>query len=283
MSNDINENKQRRMKTWVKVAIGVVIVALIAAVAGPFVYINFIKDEPEERLSLDDAPTGTSAEVATSTAATAVTTTEAPVSTQAGADTSATETTIETADAADTVAAPTPSAGADGTYTLTPDSEAGYRVVEVLFGQDTEGVGRTNSVTGSITIAGTQVTAAEFSVDMATLTSDEENRDNKFKGEIMETSEFPTATFVITEPIELGAIPADGEELIATATGDLTLHGVTNPVTLEVAAKKTGSSVAVVGSTDVVFSDYDIDNPSNAVVTTQDHGLVEFLLVAVKS
>ena len=53
--------------------------------------------------------------------------------------------------------------------------------------------------------------------------------------------EFPTATFVLTEPIELGAVPADGEEVTATATGDLTLHGVTREVTIDLVARLDGS------------------------------------------
>ena len=31
----------------------------------------------------------------------------------------------------------------------------------------------------------------------------------------MSADEFPTATFTLTEPIELGAIPADGEQITA--------------------------------------------------------------------
>lgn len=284
MSSDVNDNQRTGMKAWVKVLIGVLVVAVLAGVGGPFVYINFIKDDPKPRLSLDDAPateetTSPTSAGSTTTAVTETATDDSTSSTNTPTTNSAGTPTTTADTAAPTTAAP--ALTADGTYVLTPDSQAGYRVVEVLLGQDTEGVGRTNSVTGSVTVSGTQVTAAEFTVDMATLVSDEEHRDSQFKNEIMETSEFPTGSFVITQPIELGAIPVDGEELTASATGNLTLHGVTKPVTLEVRAKKTGSSIAIVGSTDVVFADYDIANPSNGAVTTQDHGLVEFLLVAV--
>jgi polyisoprenoid-binding protein YceI len=262
------------MKTWVKVLIGVIVAAVVAVVAIPFVYINFIKDDPPKKLSIEDAPV----------------TTESPTTATDSADPS--DTTITTVATGATAPATSSSAsdggetsstsGADGTYSVTADSVVGYRVVEVLFGQDTEGVGRTNSITGSLMISGTQVTDAEFTVDMATLQSDESRRDSSFRSEIMETDQFPTATFVITAPIELGSIPADGEEITATATGELTLHGVTQPVTIEVTAKKTGDSIAVSGSTDIKFSDYNIDNPSRTGVTTQDHGLLEFLLVFVK-
>ena len=261
--------KQSKLKRWHKIAIGVVVLVLIAVVAVPFVYINFIKEDAPDKLSLDDAPISTSADTTASTTAATATTT-APVD----------STGVTTGDTTATTATAAPAAGTDGTYTITTDSQVGYRVVEVLFGQDTEGVGRTNSVTGTITVAGTQVTAAEFTVDMASVTSDESRRDGQFRGRLMETDTFPTATFTITQPIELGAIPADGEEISASATGDLTLHGVTKSVTLDVTAKKTGTSIAIAGSTDIKFADYDIEDPSTNGISVQDHGLLEFLLVA---
>jgi polyisoprenoid-binding protein YceI len=287
MSPDQVAPKKKRSRLF-KVVVGVIVVGVLAVTAGPFIYINFIKDDAPKRLSIDDAPIGdaaaaTAASTATTAAPSASSTVDATV-TSADGTTAGTVTTGTIAPTATTapggVPAATPGAADATTYTLTADSQAGYRVTEVLFGQDTEGVGRTNSVTGSITLAGAQVTAADFTVDMATLVSDESNRDRKFKGDIMETSKFPTATFVITQPIELGTVPADDTEITASATGDLTLHGVTKSVTLDVTAKRTGSSIAIAGSTDVVFGDYDIDNPSNGGITTEDHGLIEFLLVA---
>ena len=78
----------------------------------------------------------------------------------------------------------------------------------------------------------------------------------------MSADEFPTATFVLTQPIELGAVPADGEQITASATGDLTLRGVTNEVTFDVTAQANGELIGVLGSIPVLFSDYGIDNPS---------------------
>ena len=124
------------MKTWVKVVIALAVVAILAVTAGPFIYINFIKDEPPKTLSLDDAPTPTNAvdvnDIATTPSTSSTTTSSASTDTSSAP--------------AVTDAAPTDPSGVDGTYTVTSESQVGYRVVEVLFGQDTEGVGRTNSV-----------------------------------------------------------------------------------------------------------------------------------------
>ena len=95
----------------------------------------------------------------------------------------------------------------------------------------------------------------------------------------MSADEFPTATFVLTQPIELGVEPADGAEVTTQATGDLTLRGVTNSVTFDVTAKQENGLIGVQGSIPVLFDDYGIANPSNGGISTEDNGLVEFVLV----
>ena len=95
----------------------------------------------------------------------------------------------------------------------------------------------------------------------------------------MSTDEFPEASFALTEPIELGSDPADGLSVTTTATGELTLRGVTNPVTFEVTARQESGRVGVLGSIRVVFADYAIANPSFGGITTEDEGLLEFVLV----
>src|SRR5690242_17742103 len=58
-----------------------------------------------------------------------------------------------------------------GTWKVGSGSTAGYRVGEQLFGQSNTAVGRTDQVTGSMTIAGTTVTKATVTVDMASVKS----------------------------------------------------------------------------------------------------------------
>jgi polyisoprenoid-binding protein YceI len=69
-----------------------------------------------------------------------------------------------------------------------------------------------------------------------------------------------------------------------TAHGRLTLHGTTQAVTFTLTAERKGSQIEVSGDIPVLFSAYGIQNPSFAgFVTTQDHGLLEFLLVFDKA
>jgi polyisoprenoid-binding protein YceI len=169
--------------------------------------------------------------------------------------------------------------GPTGTWTLTTDSTLGYRIQEVLSGLDTEAAGRTNDATGTLTIDSSTATAAEFTVNMASMTSDSNRRDGQFRTRIMTVEQYPTSTFVLTSPIDFGTVPAEGVTIRATATGDLTLRGVTNPVTFEVQARLENGRIGVLGNIPILFSDYDIPDPSNQIATVKDNGLLEFVLV----
>ena len=186
---------------------------------------------------------------------------------------------LTTTTAAGATGSTTAADGVDGAWVISAGSEVGYRVDESINGFDTTANGRTTDVTGQLTIVGARVKTGDFTVDMTTFSSDEDRRDRAFNGRIMQVDEFPTATLVLTELIEFGEVPANGTSIRATATGDLTLHGVTKSVTFEVEATFESGRIGVLGQIPVVFADYDISDPSFAGVTTEDSGLLEFVLI----
>jgi polyisoprenoid-binding protein YceI len=260
----------RGFPRWLKWGLFGALAILIVGYGLIFLYAKVINDSPDEFdqadleavLAADDVGTTIDVGDATTTATTDPTdttpTTDVPVDTQPPAG--------ET------------DAPADGVWNITEASELGYRVKEILFGVDTVAAGRTNQITGSLTIDATRVTDAEFVVDVASIESDESRRDSQFRGRIMSTDEFPTATFTLTEPIELGTEAIEGATVEATATGELTLRGVTNTVTFDVTAGLENGRIAVLGSIPVVFADYLIANPSVGGITTEDNGVLEFVL-----
>lgn len=172
-----------------------------------------------------------------------------------------------------------------GSFADFTSSFAGFRVQEELVGVGAKtAVGRTPDVTGDVTIDGTTITDATFDVDMTTLTTDDSRRDGAIRMQAIETSRFPTASFTLTEPIELGSIPADGEEVTVDATGELTLHGVTRTVTIPLTAKLQGDVIAVVGSLEIPFADFSINKPSAAaVLSVEDEGTFEVQLFLTRS
>jgi polyisoprenoid-binding protein YceI len=220
------------MKRWI---IGIVVVALVIVVGGPFVYFHFIEGDPPPKPTISDAPAPT----------TVPGTTRAPLA---------------------------------GKWTIGSGSLVQYRIKETLFGQSGTAVGATNSVTGSITIVGTKVTTASFTVDMTTVKSDRSQRDGQFQGRIMDTADFPTATFTLTNPIDLNPVPADGVVKTYSAIGKLQLHGKTKNVTLTLQTSRKNNTIQVQGNPTITFSDYDIDNPSGGPASVGNSGERAFLL-----
>ena len=237
-----------RPRHWLRWLIGAVVVLAVLAAAGPFIYIHFFNGSTPSALTLSPSASPSSAS-STASANTAV------------------------------------SGSVAGIWTAGSGSVVGYRVNEVLLGQNATAVGRTTSVTGHLTIQGTTATAASFSVPMDTIRSDKSQRDAQFDGRIMDVARYPTGTLTLTSPIDLAPLPAPGAIKSYTPHGTLTLHGTTRAVTFTLTAERgaarTGDAqIKLAGHIPVLFSDYNIQNPSFAgFVTTQDHGLLEFLLV----
>jgi len=65
-----------------------------------------------------------------------------------------------------------------------------------------------------------------FTVDMASVVSDQSQRNARFEGPIMDVSQYPTASLTLTSPINLGTVPASGVVAHYSAIGDLDMHGV---------------------------------------------------------
>lgn len=160
-------------------------------------------------------------------------------------------------------------------------SFAGYRVQEQLVGVGGHiAVGRTSRLSGSMILAGAVVQDVQVTVDLTALHSDSDQRDGQLQRQAIETTTFPTATFKLTGPIDLGRLPADGTQVIAHATGALTLHGVTQTVTIGLQAVRQGGVIAVAGTLLIVFSDYSIQKPSSfSLISVDDHGIMEFHLL----
>jgi polyisoprenoid-binding protein YceI len=238
---------RRRRRSWLRWVLVAAAVVVVFAVGGPFVYIHFIEGPAPAPLGLSDSAS--------------------PGATASGAGSGQ-------------AAAATP---LPGTWTVAGGSRAGYRVNEVLLGQDNVAVGRTNSVAGQLTIRRTTVTAGTFTVKMDTIRSDRSRRDAQFDGRIMDVATYPTGTFTLTRGITLAPVPASGKVRTYHATGKLTLHGHTRQVTFGLKAERTATQIRASGSIPITFADWGIPNPSfGSFVTTENHGVMEFLLVLQK-
>ena len=244
-----------RTKKW---ALGSGVAALLLVVGIVVVYFAFIKSDAPPPLTLSS-----------------VASTTPPIS---AADNATTTTAAHVSNASTT--------DLDGAWKITNASQVGYRVTEDLVGglANNVAVGRTNAVTGTVTVAGTKVTAAEATADLTKLTSDSSRRDSQVQDRILSTRTFPTATFKLSSPIELTSLPAVGAENKAKATGDLTIHGVTKRVTIDVTYQLVSATeIRILGTVPIVWADYKIPSPTFAgVADVRDNGAMEFLIVATR-
>jgi polyisoprenoid-binding protein YceI len=232
----------KKILLWV--GIGFVTIVVLAVAGWYF----FLKSDPEPRAAIKDTPLQTAA----------------PTTSGGSAD---------------------PSASAiSGTYAVKPGNTqnfVGYRVTEKLVVNvvETTATGRTDNVTGTFTVDGTTVSDVTVSADLRDLKSDSGFRDGRIRSSGLESDRFPTAKFVLTEPITLPEEPAAGETIKVDATGDFTLHGVTKRVTVPIEARWDGKDVQLVGNLPIVFGDYNITAPTApAVASVDDHGEMEFQL-----
>lgn len=169
-----------------------------------------------------------------------------------------------------------------GEWVVADGSEAGYRVDEVLNGTNVTVTGRTDDVTGSFAIdpSGLTLAAAEISVDVASISTDSAQRDSYFRDQALRASEFPNATFTLTTPVTLDAVPDSGGVVEAEAVGNLTIAGVTQEVTATVQVRSDGIGADIAGSIPITFADFGVTAPTLGFVAVEPDGFVEFQLRA---
>lgn len=172
----------------------------------------------------------------------------------------------------------------DFDYESATGTFAGIRIEEELASiGSTTAVGRTGDVSGTVEIDGTTVTAADFEVDVTTITTNESRRDDKVQ-QALETSEFPTATFSLTEPIDLGDAATSGDTVSVTGVGELTIHGVTQSVEIPIEAELVDGTIVMTASTELAFSDYGVSVPQSPIVlSVADVGTLELQLLLVRA
>jgi polyisoprenoid-binding protein YceI len=169
-----------------------------------------------------------------------------------------------------------------GSWTLlrAKDVYVGYRIQE-LFAGDTihkDAVGRTPTVDGTMTINPGQVASVVVNADLQNLTSGRAARDDYIHSHAIESDSFPTARFELASPIAIPTGVRPGTRLHLSASGRLTLHGVTRDATASLDARWNGSTIDVVGTAPIVLADYGIQPPQTSVTSVGDHGAFELQL-----
>ncbi len=183
-----------------------------------------------------------------------------------------------------------PAAGAGGvTLEIADGSEARYRVKEQLAFLDfpNDAVGVTQDVEGKLVLGPDGTVSAEDSlirVDLSTLQSDEDRRDNYVRNRTLGTGQSPHTDFVPTTISGLQwPLPSTGEASFSI-TGDMTIKDVTKEVTWETTAQFSDDRITGTATTNFTFDEFDLNVPSVAVVLSVENNIrLEIDLVLQKT
>jgi len=167
-------------------------------------------------------------------------------------------------------------------------NEVRFIVREQLVGVElpNEAVGRSSAITGSILLDGAgkvDSSQSRISVDLGSLKSDRDRRDNFIKRRTLMVDSFPTATLSVTEIRGLPAVLPGSGTLALTLVGSLTVHGVTKSTTWQVTAVANGGEFTGKASTHVKFGDFNLTQPRVPIVlSVVDDILLEYEFHLVK-
>lgn len=244
--------KMRMMRKMQWPGLGIVVLVLLLAACG-----NTGGASPTAAPTAPAAPTGAPAAAAA---------TETPADGYANG----TETPAERATAAPP-AEDTSTGGASASLTtyriVSEESQVGYTVDEVFLRQgvvEATAVGITQEISGAIqfdTQNPQNSSVGPITVDISTLTSDDDRRDNRIRNEWLESARFPIATFVTTQIEGLPESYTDGDEVTLMLTGDMTIRDVTNTETFTAIGTISGNEMRGTATAEILMTDYGFNPP----------------------
>lgn len=176
-----------------------------------------------------------------------------------------------------------PSTEMDGEWVVTAGdgvnpTAVGFTFNEILPAEKKVTSGATTDVSGQASVSDSTLTDGEIVVEMDNLTTDNDRRDVNVRMKILHTDEFPTATFTLSDPVDLSGVPEDGTPGEVDLTGDLTIHGVTNEVSAPFQVLRDGEKVILAG--DILFNrlDFNVESPDFVAAKIAEEGEVNILL-----
>jgi polyisoprenoid-binding protein YceI len=267
----------------------------VTAVASVLIYITVVggSGEPSEPIS---APTLALTTPTPDAQATRIAELEAEVERLSASLTAVSGAQVTEAPAATPVPATEAAAETTGiraVYRISQDeSEVRFILNEVLRGQPTTVVGKTNQVAGDILVdtghpAGSEV--GTIRINARTLATDNNFRNSAIRSEILESAS-ANYEFIDFVPTSLSGLPEQieiGQTVNFQVVGDLTIRTITRSVTFEMTVTLTSESrLEGTGSTMVLRSDYNLvipNAPGVADVTDEVELEIDFVALQVEA
>ena len=183
---------------------------------------------------------------------------------------------------------PIPTTGLKTFQIVPAQTTASYSVYENLIFQskpNNDAIGTTHSVQGSFKIrtgASPLVAAMNITVDLRTLQSDAQRRDNFIQQNSLQTDTYPNATFVSISTQDLPSSYSDGQTVHFQLTGNLTMHGKTNKEVFDVQGKVVGNTITGTATSTIYMTDFGIEPPNLANIAIAQNKVVITLTFTAK-
>jgi polyisoprenoid-binding protein YceI len=185
---------------------------------------------------------------------------------------------------------PVPSTTSMQTYDIVPaQTTASYSVYENLIIQNkpnNEAIGSTHSVQGSFKIKtgdSPLVASMNITIDLSTLKSDAQRRDDFIKQNSLQTDQYPNATFVSVSTQGLPSSYTGGQTVHFQLTGNLTMHGKTNKEVFDVQGKVVGNTITGTATSTIYMTDFGIQPPNLANIAISQNKVVVTLTFTAKA
>lgn len=175
-------------------------------------------------------------------------------------------------------AAEPPAGPLAGSWNVVAGSVAGFRVRETAVGVSNYVVGRTNAVSGTIVMDGDTVVSARLGIGLTSIRVDGKVQP-QFRTSLDAPLE-PVASFTLTRPVSLSPDFRTGATTMIKVAGDLSMHGISRPVTATLTARRDGTQLQAAGTIPVVFSTWSIKGPRGFGIlgSLANRGVAEFLV-----
>jgi polyisoprenoid-binding protein YceI len=164
-------------------------------------------------------------------------------------------------------------------YAIVPNkSQASYQVTEKFLNRPLPNVavGKTNSIQGGFLLQATgqpAISNLKITVNLQTLTSDSDRRDNAIRQHWLESDNYPLATFVVKNPQTVASTFTQGQTVNFKLTGDMTIHNTTRQETFNVTGKLNGQTITGTAKTLLYMKNYGFDAPSLAGILNVTDGV----------
>ena len=159
---------------------------------------------------------------------------------------------------------------------------------ELLAGNaaQTEAVESTKAVSGAVLLdpQGKVLPGSSIKLDLTTLKSDRDIRDNFIKRVTLQTNQFPSVEFVPNQIQGLdGGLPTSGQHSFKLI-GDATIKGKTSQMTWDVSANFDQQGAKGQASTQFKLSDFGLTPPkAGPVISVDDNGSIVLSFQATKA